>query len=230
MIFFCNLVVGQHVVKCVIELIRNLLDLQLLPIDFIFNVINPVVELGNVHLSIFITSFSMLQPLQKLVNLVLQLLFTLSGLLSRDLKLLHVFTNSLQFLLNILKLALSQFSTLSCPLALIFLYSKLPGQFIKLLLIVAGHLGGLSQGLVKLLNLNFIPHCLAFKVFDLFQDAISFLGSQGKLGDSVSKSSVCLLGLFLHQHDTSRQGTDFLFSILESLQFFLWLPKRLSEL
>merc|ERR1712109_152472 len=114
-------------------------DLQLLPVDFVLNVINPVVKLSNVHLAILIAGLSLLQPVQKLVNLVLQFLLTLSSLLCRDLKLLHVLTNSLKLMLNIFKLALRQLSALSCSLALILLNSQFPCQFIQLLLIVTGH-------------------------------------------------------------------------------------------
>merc|ERR1719245_1347899 len=59
--FVINLVVGKHVIKGVVELIGYLLDLQLLPVDLILNVVNPVVELGDVHLAVLITGFSMLQ-------------------------------------------------------------------------------------------------------------------------------------------------------------------------
>merc|ERR1711862_206602 len=111
-----SLVVGKHVVKGVVELIRNLLDLQLFPVDLIFNVVNPVVELGDVHLAVLIASLSLLQPLKQLVDLVFQLLLTLGGLFSRDLQLLHVLAHSLQFLFHIHELALCQLSAFSCPL------------------------------------------------------------------------------------------------------------------
>merc|ERR1719500_2086192 len=96
-----SLVVIKHVIESVIEFIRHLLDLELLTVDLIFNVVNPVVELGDVHLSVFIASLSNLESVHKLVNFVLELLFTFLGLLSGDLKLLHVLTNSFQFLFNI---------------------------------------------------------------------------------------------------------------------------------
>merc|ERR1711944_382362 len=122
----------------------------------------------------------------------------------------------------------SQLSTLSCPLALILLDTQLPGQLIKLLLVVAGH-GGLPEGLVKLLNLDLIPHGLGFKVLDLLQNAISLLGCHGQFGDGVGKGGVSLLGFLLHQHDTPGKGTDFLFSILEGLQLFLQGAKGLGQ-
>merc|ERR1719500_1028118 len=122
-----SLVVIKHVIESVIEFIRHLLDLELLTVDLIFNVINPVIELGDVHLSVFITSLSNLESVHKLVNFVLELLFTFLGLLSGDLKLLHVLTNSFQLLFNIPQFALSQLSALISPLKLILLYAQFPG-------------------------------------------------------------------------------------------------------
>merc|ERR1711976_673512 len=133
------LVVVKHIIESVIELIRHLLDLELLTVDLIFNIINSVVKIGDVHLSVFITSLSMLESVHKLVNFVLELLFTLLGHLS----------------------------TLIGPLKLILLYSQFPGQFIEFLFIITGHLGGFSEILVCLFNLNLIPHGLVLKVLDL---------------------------------------------------------------
>jgi len=47
-----SLVVGKHIVEGVVELIRTLLDLQLLPVDLVLDVVNPLVKLGDVHLSV----------------------------------------------------------------------------------------------------------------------------------------------------------------------------------
>merc|ERR1719158_181686 len=99
----------------------------------------------------------MLEPVHKLVNFVLELLLAFLSLLSRDLKLLHVLTNSLQFLFNIPQFALSQLSALIGPLQLILLDTQFPGQLIEFLFIITGHLGGLPKVLVSLLNLNLIP-------------------------------------------------------------------------
>ncbi len=51
------------------------------------NVVDPVVELGDVHLSILITGLSSLEAVHDLVDLVLELLLTLLSLLSGYLKL-----------------------------------------------------------------------------------------------------------------------------------------------
>merc|ERR1712241_729770 len=115
-----NLVVSKHVVESVAELISNLLALQLLLVNLILNVVNPVVELGDVHLAVLIAGLGLLQPVQKLVDLVLQLLLTLSCLLSRDLELLHVLTNGLKLLLNIL-VSSSSFCSLSLAILVVSL-------------------------------------------------------------------------------------------------------------
>ena len=71
MVFGTNsLIMSKHIVKGVSQLISNLLNLELLSVDFIFNVINSVVQLGNVALSIFITSFCNLESLHKIKNFV----------------------------------------------------------------------------------------------------------------------------------------------------------------
>merc|ERR1712186_49585 len=80
------LIVLKHIIKSIIELIRNLLDLEFLPVDFIFNIINPVVQFGDIHLAILISSFSNLESINQLKNLVLQFVFPLLGFLSRDFK------------------------------------------------------------------------------------------------------------------------------------------------
>merc|ERR1719225_1598043 len=167
--------------------------LEFLTVDLILNIVNPVVELGDVHLTVFIASLSMLEPIHKLVNFVLELLLTFLSLLSGDLKLLHVLTNSFQFLFNIPQFALSQLSALISPLKLILLYTQFPGQLIKFLFIITGHLGGFPEVLVCLLNLNLIPHGLVLKELDLLEDTISILGCHGELGDSFSKRRVGLL-------------------------------------
>merc|ERR1719266_782503 len=169
------LVVGQHVIEGVVKLIRNLLDLELLSVDFILNIIDSVVQLCDVALSVFITSFSNLESVHKVEDFVFQFLLTFSSLFSGDLELLHVFTNGFELGLDILKFSFSKLGSLSCSLAFIFLYSKLSGDFIKLLFIVTCHFGGFSQVFVSLFKFHFIVHGLVFKVFYLFQDAVSFL-------------------------------------------------------
>merc|ERR1712241_203332 len=81
-----KLVILKHIIKGIVKLIRNFLDLELLTVDFILNVINPEVQFGDVHLSVFIASLSNLESVHKLVNFVLQFLLTFLSLLSRDLK------------------------------------------------------------------------------------------------------------------------------------------------
>merc|ERR1719348_2340114 len=182
------LVVGKHVIKGVIELIRTLLDLQLFSVDLILNVINSLVQLGNVHLSILKSGLS---------NLV----FVLQGkdLLSKLLKLLHVLTNSFKFLLNALQVLLSKFSSVKTSLKLTLLDSKLSAQLIKFLFVVNSHLDGGSEVLVKLLKSDFIVEASVFNTLATLQDLVSILGGDGKLGNSVAKSVSSLLVLLLHQ-------------------------------
>merc|ERR1712165_381171 len=214
-----KLIVVQHIIKGVIKLVRNLLDLELFSIDLILNIINSVVQFGNIALTILITSFSNFESVHKVKNFVLQFLFSFCCFFSGNFKLFHVFSNGLKFLFNIFEFSFSELSPFSCSFAFIFLYSKLSGDFIKFLFIVACHFGGFSQVFVSLFKFHFVVHGLVFKVFDLLQDSIGVLGHHCKFGNSFSKSSICLLCFFFHQHNTSRKGSNILLSILEF--FFL---------
>merc|ERR1719150_1677187 len=68
-----------------------------------------MVQLSNVALAVFITSFSNLESIHKIENFVLQFLFPLGCFLGRYFKLLHVFTDSFKLSLNILKFSFGQF-------------------------------------------------------------------------------------------------------------------------
>merc|ERR1712241_403305 len=199
-----KLVILKHIVKGIVKLIRDFLDLELLTVDLILNVINPEVQFGDVHLSVFIASLSNLESLHKCVDFVLEFLFPFLSFLSRNLKLFHVLTNSFQFLFNISEFTLSQFSSLIGSLQFILLNSQFSGQFIKFLLVVRCPLCGFSQGFV-------------LKVLDLLQDSISLFGGKSKFGDSLCQVAIGFLGLFLHEHDTTAQSTDLLLSIFEVL-------------
>merc|ERR1719474_1211648 len=48
-----HLVVVDHIVESLVQLIGTLFDFELLPVDLVLDVIDPLVELGNVHLSVF---------------------------------------------------------------------------------------------------------------------------------------------------------------------------------
>merc|ERR1719225_334141 len=130
-----KLVILKHIVKGIVKLIRDFLDLELLTVDLILNVVNPEVQFGDVHLSVFIASLSNLESLHKCVDFVLELLFPLLSFLGRNLKLFHVLTNGFQFLFNIPELIFSQFSSLIGSLQFILLNSQFPGQFIKFLFV-----------------------------------------------------------------------------------------------
>merc|ERR1719285_337892 len=101
------LVVGDHVVKGVVQLVGTLLDLQLLPVDLVLDVVDPLVELGNVHLAVLEPGLSGLVLALQVVDLLNQLLLPLQSLLCGLLQLLHVVADSLQLLLDALQLGLS---------------------------------------------------------------------------------------------------------------------------
>merc|ERR1719299_314036 len=145
-------------------------------VDLIFNVINSLVQLGNVHLSIFKSSLSDLVFVLEGKDLLNKLFFSFKGLLSRLLKLLHVLTNSFKFLLNALQVLLSQFSSVKTSLELSLLDTQFSAQFIKLLLIVNSHLDGRSQVLVKLLKGDLIVQASVLHTLGSFQDLVSILG------------------------------------------------------
>jgi len=48
-------VVGQHVVECVAQFVRTLLDLELLAIDLVLDVVDPLIQLCDVHLSVLVS-------------------------------------------------------------------------------------------------------------------------------------------------------------------------------
>merc|ERR1712001_821354 len=134
-----NLVVGDHVIEGVVQLVGTLLDLQLLPVDLILDVIDPLVQLGDVHLAVLEPSLSDLVLALQVVDLLNQLLLPLQSLLGGGLKLLHVLTDSLELLFDVLQVLLSQLSPLDGSLQLSLLHAKLPAQLVQLLLVVRGH-------------------------------------------------------------------------------------------
>ena len=52
------LVVLEHVVEGFAQLVGTLLDLQLLAVDLVLDVVDPLVQLGDVHLAVFKSSHS----------------------------------------------------------------------------------------------------------------------------------------------------------------------------
>merc|ERR1740129_2638203 len=116
------------------------------------------------------------------------LLLPLQGLLSRLLKLLHVFTHSLQLLLDALQVLLSQLRPLEASLELRLLNSELPAE------------------LIKLLNSDFIIKTSVLNNLDSLEDLVSVLGGDCKLGDGLAEVVSRLLVLLLHEHDPPGQG------------------------
>ena len=71
---------SEHVVEGVAQVISTLLDLQLLPVDLVLDVVNPLVELGDVHLAVLEPALSELVLALDAEDLVLQFLLPLHGL------------------------------------------------------------------------------------------------------------------------------------------------------
>ena len=53
-----ELVVLEHVIKGLAQLVGHLLDLQLLSEDLVLDVVDPLVQLGDVHLTVLGTGIS----------------------------------------------------------------------------------------------------------------------------------------------------------------------------
>merc|ERR1719400_1322824 len=225
-----NLVVGDHVIEGVVELVGTLLDLQLLPVDLVLDVIDPLVQLGDVHLSVLEPGLSGLVLALQVVDLLHELLLPLQGLLGGLLQLLHVVADSLQFLLDALELGLSQLSPLHGPLELSLLDSELPAQLVQLLLIVRGHLDGGPQVLVQLLNGDLVVEAGVLNDLDGLQDVVGSLGGHGQLGDGGAELLGSLLVLLLHEHDPPGEGRDVALHLLELLLSLLEVLVGLGQL
>merc|ERR1712020_826622 len=65
------LIFVQHFIECVIKLGRHSVDLHLLSDNLVLQVINPEVELADVHLSVLRASLGLLQSDLNLLDLLL---------------------------------------------------------------------------------------------------------------------------------------------------------------
>merc|ERR1719288_523871 len=222
-----NLVVGDHVIEGVVQLVRTLLDLQLLPVDLVLDVVDPLVQLGDVHLAVLEPGLSDLVLALQVVDLLNELLLPLKGLLSGGLELLHVLTNGLQLLLDILQVLLGQLGPLNSPLELSLLHTELPGELVKLLLVVGGHLDGGPQVLVQLLDGDLVVEASVLNNLNGLHDVVGGLGGEGKLGDGLAQLLCGLLVLLLHEHDPPGEGGDI---ALDLLKLFLSLLEGLGGL
>merc|ERR1719270_3013154 len=86
-------------------------------------VINSEMKFADVHLSIFRTSFSLLQSDVNLLDLLLIFFFSLSCLFFRHFELLLILSNSLKFILNNNNSSLSILDSLISSLEFIFHHS-----------------------------------------------------------------------------------------------------------
>ena len=74
---------SQHIIEGVPKLISNLLYLELFPVDLVLNVVNPLVQLGDVHLPVLEPALSELVLALDTEDLVLQLLLSFNSLEDR---------------------------------------------------------------------------------------------------------------------------------------------------
>ena len=71
---------SKHIVEGVSQFVSNLLDLQLLSVDLVLDVVNPLVQLGDVHLPVLEPALSELVLALDAEDLVLQLLLSFNSL------------------------------------------------------------------------------------------------------------------------------------------------------
>merc|ERR1739849_38072 len=116
---------SKHIVEGVSQLVSNLLDLQLLSVDLVLNVVNSLVELGDVHLSVLEPALGDLVLILDAEDLLLQFLFSLHGLLGTELELLHVLTDHLELLLDVIQLAFRQLCSFNCSSQFLLLDSPM---------------------------------------------------------------------------------------------------------
>merc|ERR1711936_602711 len=62
------LVVIQHVVEGIVKLIRHFLDLKLFSVYFILNIVDSMIQFGDVALSILIASLGYLETIPQVVS------------------------------------------------------------------------------------------------------------------------------------------------------------------
>ena len=208
---------SKHIVEGVSQFVSNLLDLQLLSVDLVLDVVNPLVELGDVHLSVLKPGLSDLVLVLQGEDLLNQLLLPLQGLLGGLLQLLHVVADSLELLLDALELGLGHLGPLHGPLELSLLHAQLPAQLVQLLLVVGSHLDGGPEVLVQLLDGDIVVETGVLNHLDGLEHVVGGLGGHGQLGDGLAQLLGGLLVLLLHEHDPPGEGGDVALDLLELL-------------
>merc|ERR1712179_208300 len=202
-----SLIIIKHIIKSVIELIRHLLDLELLTVDLIFNVINSVVELGDVHLSVFITSLSMLESVHKLVNFVLELklIFLYSQFPGQLIEFLFIITGHLGgfpeilvclFNLNLIPhgLVLKVLDLLENTISILGCHGKLGDSF--------------GKGRVSLLCFFLHQHDTSGQCADLFLCILESLFLLFQSSQSLGQFVICFVKLYLISLNLLSQVTD----------------------
>jgi hypothetical protein len=50
--YYLFLIVGEHIVEGLAQVVGTLFDLELLPVDLVLDIVDPLVQLGDVHLAV----------------------------------------------------------------------------------------------------------------------------------------------------------------------------------
>ena len=74
---------SKHIVKGVAKLVSNLLDLERRSVELVLEGVNPLVQLGDIHLSVLEPPLSQLVLTLDAEDFVLQLLLSFNGLAER---------------------------------------------------------------------------------------------------------------------------------------------------
>ena len=133
------LVLVEHLVEGVVELSGDCVDLQLLPDDLVLELVNPEVELCDVHLSVLGAGVGLLEPDLDLLDLVLVLLLPPPRLLLGHLQLLLVIADGGQLVLDHDDTRLGGLHPLVGSLQLVLNHGEGPGEVVVLHLVVAGY-------------------------------------------------------------------------------------------
>ena len=131
-----HLVFVEHLVKSIVQLGGDGVDLHLLPDDLVLQVVNPEVQLADVHLRVLGPSLGLLQPDVDLLDLVLVLLLPLPRLLLAHLQLLLVVPDGGELVVDPVDLLLGDLDSVAGPGQLIVHHGEGARQIVVLHLIV----------------------------------------------------------------------------------------------
>ena len=131
-----NLISVQHFSEGIVQLGGDGVDLHLLPDDLVLQVVNPEVQLADVHLRVLGPGLRLLQPDLDLLDLVLVLLLPLPRLLLAHLQLLLVVPDGGELVVDPVDLLLGDLDSVAGPGQLIVHHGEGARQVVVLHLIV----------------------------------------------------------------------------------------------